>query len=148
MSIVKTSNEIAQESLGDSADISTQSRACPPGEPFTAEIDGPWYDLRAALSNNTLGEKIEQIATVILELTDGQDEASWSWIVKLKNDKFAYVSGGHDYTGWDCQSSCDWIDADTFAEAMQLASQDDRRIFEDMIAAGRNFMNTSIPEDY
>lgn len=94
------------------------------------------YDLSAALRHNSLSDKVECIAKVVVSLDDGTDETSWHWIVQLTDGKFAYVSGGHDYTGWDCQSSCDWEAAETFADAMKLAPQDERRVFEEMITKG------------
>lgn len=100
------------------------------------ELSNTDPDLRSALSCNSLGQNIERIAKVVVSLDDGTDETNWHWIVQLVDGKFAYVSGGHDYTGWDCQSDCDWEDAETFDDAMKLTPQDERRVFEDMIAKG------------
>lgn len=94
------------------------------------------YDLSAALRHNSLGDNIERIAKICLSLNDNADETSWHWIVALVDGRFAYVSGSHDYTGWDCQSSCDWEEAATLAGALQLVPQDERRVFEEMIANG------------
>lgn len=99
------------------------------------------YDLSAGLRYNGLGQNIGRIAKVHLSLTDGTDYPSFHWIVELVDGKFAYVSGGHDYTGWDCQSDCEWLDADTFDAAMQLVPQDERRVFEAMILGGAKHLS-------
>lgn len=93
------------------------------------------YDLAAALGHNGLSDKCETIQSVALTIEGENDGASWHWIVRLTNGKWAYVTGGCDYTGWDCQSGCDWVgDALTRRDVLTLVGDDERRVFADMIA--------------
>lgn len=91
------------------------------------------YDLRAACGEN--GIDSSDIEAVLLEITGENDERDWHWIVKTKAG-FAYITGGCDYTGWDCRSSADRHDAETLEGALALTPQDERRIFEEMSQKG------------
>ena len=91
------------------------------------------YDLSAACEYNSLDSS--DLVEEILEITGENDEASWHWIVKTTSG-FAYISGGCDYTGWDCQCGAERHDAATQEAALALSSQDVRRVFEDMLAKG------------
>ena len=84
------------------------------------------YDLAACLHYNPqdlLGpEDIEEVLAVWEGERDGDD---WRWVVRLKGDLFAFIQGGCDYTGWDCQS---WATSEIKAtpeEAAFLASGED-----------------------
>ena len=106
--------------------------------------DAIGYDLVAALYNNpgnaTPGHALVwtdlEGAAVLHELTGENDGPEWHWLVRLADGRHAYIHGGCDYTGWDCQSWADVHVAAAFAECMALVGQDERRIFEDMIAKG------------
>ena len=91
------------------------------------------YDLKAACEHN--GIESADIAGIELEITGQNDEADWHWIVRTAAG-FAYITGGCDYTGWNCRSSAERFDALTMAEALALVPQDQRRIFERMVADG------------
>ena len=91
------------------------------------------YDLRSACEYNNIDSS--DLVDVLLEITGENDEASWHWIVTTTSG-FAYISGGCDYTGWDCQSGAERFDAATQEAALALCSQDVRRVFEDMLAKG------------
>ena len=91
------------------------------------------YDLSAACEYNNIDSS--DLVDVLLEITGENDEASWHWIVKTASG-YAYISGGCDYTGWDCQSGAERFDAATQEAALALCSQDVRRVFEDMLAKG------------
>ena len=91
------------------------------------------YDLSAACEYNSLDSS--DLVEEILEITGENDEASWHWIVKTTSG-FAYISGGCDYTGWDCQSGAERFDAATREDVLALCPQDVRRVFEDMLAIG------------
>lgn len=93
-------------------------------------------DLQDILSNNGLGDKVDLIARVDLQISGENDGPNWHWIVQLKDDTWAYVSGGREYTGWDCQS--DWEAAPTREATIALAGDDERRVFEDMISKGES----------
>jgi len=91
------------------------------------------YDLRSACEYNNIDSS--DLVDELLEITGENDEASWHWIVTTTSG-FAYISGGCDYTGWDCQSGAERFDAATQEAALALCSQDVRRVFEDMLAKG------------
>ena len=90
-------------------------------------------DLLAACEYNSLDSS--DLVDVLLEITGENDEADWHWIVTTTSG-FAYISGGCDYTGWDCQSGAERFDAANQEAALALCSQDVRRVFEDMLAKG------------
>ncbi len=42
----------------------------------------------------------------VVALSEGEnDGANWICVCELKDGRFAFVSAGCDYTGWDCQAS-------------------------------------------
>jgi hypothetical protein len=67
------------------------------------------YDLQSALEHNPQdnGLVIEDIERVLAVVEGENDERDWHWIAKLHDGRIAYISGGCDYTGWDCQSNAD-----------------------------------------
>lgn len=101
--------------------------------------DAIGYDLVAAVHNNP-GKGLSWVdlegCAVLYELTGDNDGPDWHWIVLLADGRHAYINGGCDYTGWDCRSSIDIHLAASLAECMALVGQDQRRIFEEMSAAG------------
>lgn len=63
-------------------------------------------DLQHALQNNFPSKfSLKDITHIVAEVCGENDEYAWWWILKMKNRKFFLLSGGCDYTGWDCQSS-------------------------------------------
>lgn len=64
------------------------------------------YDLAGCLEYNPQEgfalEDIKQVLAVWLGENDGDD---WRWILLLRDGQFVYLSGGCDYTGWDCVSN-------------------------------------------
>jgi hypothetical protein len=68
------------------------------------ENDDLWY----ALENNPLEELTpEDIVDICAEVPGENDEFTWWWIVKLRDDRYVLLEGWCDYTGWDCQSTLD-----------------------------------------
>jgi hypothetical protein len=68
--------------------------------------DDLWY----AMENNPCDVPFsqEQVKAIIAEVCGANDECDWWWVLKVElpeGTKYALVSGGCDYTGWDCQSS-------------------------------------------
>lgn len=66
------------------------------------------YDLSSNYSYNlkgNVGFRIEDIAYVLAEVMGENDGPDYHWLVAMNDHTYAYVSGGCDYTGWDCQSS-------------------------------------------
>lgn len=60
------------------------------------------YDLAACLNYNpqdTFG--IDDIAEV-LAVVEGENEVDdWRWVLRLTDERFMFLQGGCDYTGWD-----------------------------------------------
>lgn len=88
-------------------------------EPYRDKFD---YDLVAAFQYNPqsglgLGD-IDQVLAVWEGENDGDD---WRWVVSLKDGGFAYIHGGCDYTGWDCQSWLGYQLAETPIDAAEMA---------------------------
>ena len=61
------------------------------------------YDLQSAINYNKEDVPFEMsdITGVIAEIPGEADGPNWHWILVLGTEKFAYVTGGCDYTGWD-----------------------------------------------
>jgi len=69
-------------------------------------------------NNNLQPWDFTDIVKVPLSINDGSDETNFTWIIKFEKPQdqgpkaikgqekylWAVVRGGHDYTGWDCQS--------------------------------------------
>ena len=78
------------------------------------------YNLSAAFHYNAEQPiKLDDIEKVLAMFQGENDGASWAWIAKLKNDKYAYLQGGCDYTGWYCQSGLDVYVVDSLELALQ-----------------------------
>lgn len=66
------------------------------------------YDLRACLQHNPQDGITEETITTVLAVWEGENEGDdWRWVVDLADGRFAFIQGGCDYTGWDCQSDAD-----------------------------------------
>jgi hypothetical protein len=64
-------------------------------------------DLADAVKYNRRYESKEytgEIDKVFGEITGERDERDWHWLVGFSDGKVGYLTGGCDYTGWDCQS--------------------------------------------
>jgi hypothetical protein len=74
-----------------------------------------------------LGFGVDDVAE-ILATDDGEnDERQWVGVFRLTNGQFAFVEGGCDYTGWDCQSSAYGTVASSVDELVRWAMDDDAR---------------------
>ena len=51
-----------------------------------------------------MGQYLSEIAYVLGCVYGENEESEWHWLIAMKDRTYAYVSGGCDYTGWDCQS--------------------------------------------
>lgn len=67
-------------------------------------------DIKYAFGNNGLTNRLKDIDVIVAEVCGQNDDDDWYWILQLKDGSFAWAVGGCDYTGWDCQSSCDLKD--------------------------------------
>lgn len=98
------------------------------------------YDLVAACHHNDV-DLPAYPKRIALELTGENDGAEWHWIVELQDGTWAYVHGGCDYTGWDCQSSAEAFPAATLDGALALVDEAHRAMFVEMHAAGETARN-------
>lgn len=64
------------------------------------------YDLAAAIENNPrdIIGCTGIIDKVFGEITGERDERDWHWLVGFTDGQVGYITGGCDYTGWDCRS--------------------------------------------
>lgn len=63
------------------------------------------YDLMACLEYNPQeGFTIEDVERVLAVWEGENDGDDWRWVLELNDGLFAFLQGGCDYTGWDCQS--------------------------------------------
>ena len=79
-------------------------------------------DLDNALRHNRveLSGSIDAIMSTIAGEPEG---ANWHWLVLLSSGRFAYITGGCDYTGWDCKSNCEAFEADSLREVLRLVPE-------------------------
>ena len=78
-------------------------------------------DLQQAMTYNPQSFTQNDIAEVVGIAEGERDEAPWHWLVSLKDGRWAYMVGGCDYSGWDCQS---WLESyidGTSIGVMQIA---------------------------
>jgi hypothetical protein len=89
-------------------------------------------DLDGALPHNQaeLSGSVDAILSTIVGEKDFV--ANWHWLVLLSSGKFAYITGGCGYTGWDRQSSCEAFEGDSLREAIRLVPE----AFHDDVLAG------------
>lgn len=84
---------------------------------MNTEID---WDLASCMDYNDVDFEKKDIAEVLAVVEGERDGADWHWIVSLKDNRYAYIIGGCNYTGWDCQS---WATA-TLYDTPELACLD------------------------
>lgn len=54
----------------------------------------------AALTGDTSGFEIRDVAEVIARVDGENDGANWCGVFRLRDGRFAFVEAGCDYTGW------------------------------------------------
>ena len=86
------------------------------------------YNFANGCHYNGRSDLLARTQHILHSWTDGSDEPSFAWVVETDTG-FAFVSGGHDYTGWDCQSSLDVHEFETLQQAIKGAGDDLRRIW-------------------
>jgi len=67
------------------------------------------YDFYACLEYNPQPFNFTDVDKVLAVIEGENDVKDWHWVVKLKDKREAYLRGGCDYTGWDCQSGASTI---------------------------------------
>lgn len=50
---------------------------------------------------------VTEIKKVIAKHEGKNDVEDWAWLVQLNDNKYSFISGECDFTGWDCRSSID-----------------------------------------
>lgn len=81
-------------------------------------------DLRYALSYNPQdGFTTNDIKHVHAAVYGENDGADWYWIAEMNDGRIFLISGGCDYTGWDCQSSAHSELVDSKEAAVELADK-------------------------
>jgi hypothetical protein len=61
-------------------------------------------DLDACLRHNPQEGVTPEAIAAVLAVWEGENGDDWRWVVALTDGRFAFIQGGCDYTGWDCQS--------------------------------------------
>lgn len=95
----------------------------PEAEMIARNID---YDLGAALEYNPQPFTVGDIKMVHAVVEGEHDERDWYWIIELRDGRYVYLTGGCDFTGWDCQSSATSTFHTTVSGAAQDATEADR----------------------
>jgi hypothetical protein len=77
------------------------------------------YDLDSCLEYNPQEGFSVSIIGKVLAVAEGQNDGrSWHWLFVLKNGVYVYLTGGCDYTGWDCQSYATHSKFEDFGQAL------------------------------
>ena len=77
--------------------------------------------------NKNLAFSRENVVHVVA-MEEGDNEGpTWIGVFKLDNGRYAFIEGGCDYTGWDCQSYAEATVADTLDDLVRWALSDDDR---------------------
>ena len=64
------------------------------------------YDLCACLEYNPQGAFVVTDIRKVLAVWEGENDGDdWRWVLQLKDERYVFLQGGCDYTGWDCRSS-------------------------------------------
>lgn len=90
-----------------------------------AEEDATAYNepaVSAALGSVASTEPFQRkdVARVIATREGENDGLDWLCVVELKDGRFAFVSAGCDYTGWDCRSGGHGIVAHSLAHLCRV----------------------------
>lgn len=107
-------------------------------------------DLSSCCEYNDVGNgfRLEDVAYVLAALMGENDGPDFHWIIAMKDHTYAYVSGGCDYTGWDCQSNGSAEIFVSLREAMSAAEKsagvDVRKLLNRQLT-GENSFGESTP---
>lgn len=70
---------------------------CAFSEAVNGHYSGDVYD-------KSISSPIDDVVEVIAAVEGENDGENWECIVRLKDNRYAFLSAGCDYTGWDCQA--------------------------------------------
>lgn len=59
------------------------------------------WNLLACLRENEQPFAITEVKKVLSVYEGENDEAYWRWIIELDDERFVYLNGWCDYSGWD-----------------------------------------------
>lgn len=97
-----------------------------------------WHDgkvlhgeLDYAVEFNPSARPSAPIVDILATIEGENDGANWHWLVLLESGVVAYITGGCDYTGWDCQSNCETFEEPT----VELAVRQIAEAYRDEIVA-------------
>ena len=77
------------------------------------------YDFSAAVFHNNVDVELDNVAKVLAVWAGENDGDSWRWIFVTNDKRYGYMVGWCDYTGWDCQSSCNVVYFSTIVDAVR-----------------------------
>lgn len=98
-------------------------------------MTGDWaYALHEAM-RGTCGsydcgrELVDELGVVeVVASSDGEaDESKWLAILRLSDGRYAFLSAGCDYTGWDCSADGSLDYADSLPELCRMNMNDEQR---------------------
>ncbi len=97
-----------------------------------AEQDGGNYNtpaVSAAAGSNSHATPFQRAdVSEVLATSDGEnDGANWIGVFRLKDGRFAFLTAGCDYTGWDCQSGGHAIVSHSLEHLVQFGLGDEDR---------------------
>ncbi|RJQ33869.1 hypothetical protein C4568_03650 [Candidatus Parcubacteria bacterium] len=84
------------------------------------EID--WDLKEMCLLANVDKNDIDNVLAAVYGENDGAD---WHYIVLMKDGEHAYISGGCDYTGWDCQASASLVKKGSLDEVVEAVPEEE-----------------------
>ena len=83
------------------------------------------YNLWECLEYNAQKDFIILDIKKVLAVKEGErDQEDWHWILQLNNEKFVYLNGGCDYSGWDWRSNATSSLYETTEEALDAVIPD------------------------
>lgn len=115
--------------------------------PDISELNMYGYsDLSSALESNPT-EASENIREVLAYVPGEHERVDYHWLVRLRNYDLAYITGGCDYTGWDCASQLRITEMEKFDPLALPAYDNYNRPLRDLIAFQYQFFdNLGHPE--
>lgn len=84
----------------------------------------------AAVGSTVAADPFQRIDVAeVIATSDGEnDGASWIGVFRLNDGRFAFLSAGCDYTGWDCQSGGHAIVAHTLEHLVRFGLGEEDRV--------------------
>lgn len=66
--------------------------------------------------------------TKVVCVDEGENDGpEWLAVFELSNGKFGFLTAGCDYTGWECQASGEWQEANSLDELITMHMTPDER---------------------